>query len=333
MQLINGIWRPGQSYTAGSGGGGGGSEPMFGTGDTTLFQDGFETWATPQLYFDHRNDGGFGNFHITSASPDSGAAGVTTADGVFVTGRTGSGNAWRQSYSGAAQENHYLYLSGCSEDNAAPVDFNDGFDPDHGLLITEWYSRVIISVPLAQFDGWRIKYFMMFMREPTAQGGGYATRLQMNTADQPVGPAFGSLWQALQGGYDTDSECQAISPTATEMVNAGAWFRNKVAYQPNSSLGARDGLARMWINGTKIVDISASAAGVTPPGGAKTWCDITDVDTLGLCNPVSPATTGTSIDRFVGPLRWGDILTTDNNPFTIDYDDIHVWNRARIVSP
>ena len=297
-------------------------EPVFGLpGDTLLMNEGFETYATAQLYQDHRNDGGLGVFHIASGNDQP------TADGVFVTGRTG-GNAWRLAFAGAAQEIHYLALYGCSDSNANPVDFNDGFSATHGLLISQFWSRVLITPALTQFEGWRIKYHMLFQRQPAnIGGGGYATRIQFNTADQPVGPPFGSLWQALMGAFDTDSECQAIGPSATEMVNAGGWWRNTCAYQPNSSVGARDGLARMWINGTKIVDISKSAIGVTPNGGVKTWCSGVDVDSLGLANDSSVTC------QFTGTLRWWDILTTDNHPFTCDTDDILIWNRPRIASP
>jgi hypothetical protein len=41
------------------------------------------------------------------------------------------------------------------------------------------------------------------------------------------------------------------------------------------SLG--DGYTKVWIDGTKMIDISAAAIGVTPSGGSKVWCTAAEV--------------------------------------------------------
>jgi hypothetical protein len=51
-------------------------------------------------------------------------------------------------------------------------------------------------------------------------------------------------------------------------------------YQPASAPGASDGVVRLWIDATKIVDVSAAAAGIVPPGGTAPWCTASQVQQL-----------------------------------------------------
>jgi len=72
---------------------------------------------------------------------------------------------------------------------------------------------------------------------------------------------------------------QPVGPYWNQLNN-NQWHRATYLLQPASSPGATDGVARMWVDGTKIVDISAAAAGVTPPGGTKVWCTMAEVAQL-----------------------------------------------------
>lgn len=70
-----------------------------------------------------------------------------------------------------------------------------------------------------------------------------------------------------------------------EDFNDGLWHKWSVYYKGQTTdnwpaEGSRDGVIRAWIDGKKICDLSAAAAGVTPPGGDKEWCSITEVDSI-----------------------------------------------------
>jgi hypothetical protein len=68
----------------------------------------------------------------------------------------------------------------------------------------------------------------------------------------------------------------------------------------------------MWIDGIKVIDISASAVGVTPPGGAKTWCEVDDIDALAVANGILY-------------VRFGSTQTTTTPAWTYDIDDFVWW--------
>jgi hypothetical protein len=68
----------------------------------------------------------------------------------------------------------------------------------------------------------------------------------------------------------------------------------------------------MWIDGTKVIDVSAATIGVTPPGGEKPWCLADDVDAL-------------AINEGVVNLRFGGPQTTNPPDWTYDVDDLVWW--------
>jgi hypothetical protein len=73
----------------------------------------------------------------------------------------------------------------------------------------------------------------------------------------------------------------------------------------------------MWIDGVKIVDVSAAAAGVTPPGGTKPWCTQAEVALL----DTYPTGTINLGEYMNGAL--GDNVT--DLPMTLDFDDFLWW--------
>ena len=80
------------------------------------------------------------------------------------------------------------------------------------------------------------------------------TRVQWNTHSAlpcPTGAGKYTYWQV----YDqAETFCQGNQPVGPyfDDVADGQWRRYTYEYRPNSSVGARDGSARMWINGVKI---------------------------------------------------------------------------------
>ena len=95
----------------------------------------------------------------------------------------------------------------------------------------------------------------------------------------------------------------------TGQVNDGNWHRFTVAYLPNTSYAypsasSRDGLVQVWLDGTKIIDVSAA-------GIAAGHCTATDLDKVSNLK-----------------VNFVTIIGTLNDPpsnFTIDIDDVKFW--------
>jgi hypothetical protein len=68
----------------------------------------------------------------------------------------------------------------------------------------------------------------------------------------------------------------------------------------------------MWVDGVKIIDISAATIGVTPPGGSKPWCLADDVDAL-------------AVNDGIHELWWGSTQTLRSAAWTYDVDDLIWW--------
>jgi hypothetical protein len=80
------------------------------------------------------------------------------------------------------------------------------------------------------------------------------------------------------GSSEANQSTQPNGPYLSDIVNT--WVRVTYSYKPHTSSAIKDGHARMWIDGTKVMDTSQSAVGVTPVGGEKTWCTQRQVDML-----------------------------------------------------
>jgi uncharacterized repeat protein (TIGR01451 family) len=109
---------------------------------------------------------------------------------------------------------------------------------------------------------------------------------------------------------------QPVGPFVDLDLNDGTWHRFTAAYRANTvdnypNPGSRDGLVRVWLDGTKVVDLSATAASITPPHGDKVWCQLADVDKIwhdDIRYSLFPAVfNGTDVG------------------FTLDHDDLTWW--------
>lgn len=101
-----------------------------------------------------------------------------------------------------------------------------------------------------------------------------------NQGDQPFGPYFADLFDS-------------------------AWHRFTFAYKSHASSGNKNGFARMWIDGKKVIDVSQAAVDVTPSGGGKPWCTQGQVDAMHINTAYLDA----------GSLAfWGGTCTTTNSP-------------------
>ncbi len=218
----------------------------------------------------------------------------TPASQVISPGYGGAGKALRVTYAGTDQEGHDWDL------------LNAPYLPDTTTHFFQYYARVTMSAPLT--STLPFKWFMVF--HPAGD------RNQWNTHDHLPCPLQASpdphtYWQ----DYDvsTLTYCQANQPIPPYpgQVFDGQWHRFTYQYRPNTSAGSRDGISRMWVDGTKIIDISASAVGVTPPGGYKPWCNLDDLDAL--------------YTQGINLVRWFSTLTSTVPSFTADIDNFMWW--------
>jgi hypothetical protein len=226
-------------------------------------------------------------------SPLTTSSAVQTTENSVIAGRNGTGKALRLSFSGGNQTSAtFLTWNMPSTPTLAThqfqywarVSFSQAFS---GVLAVKWFEAWHVHQDRVQWnthdhlpctvDGAHATYFQVYdqSRETTCQG------------NQPVGPWF------------TD-------------IDDGQWHRFTYQYRPNSRAGARDGFARMWIDGVKIIDISAATIGVTPPGGEKPWCLADDVDNLAVNDGM--------FNQF-----WGSTQTTNTPSWTYDIDDYKWW--------
>jgi len=137
------------------------------------------------------------------------------------------------------------------------------------------------------------------------------TQFSVTAGDATTGP----LWHVNPASRGTLGY-QPVGPYWNQ-VNNNQWHRATYLYQPASSPGSMDGIARMWIDGTKVVDVSASAAGITPPGGTKVWCTSAEVALLDV------AAVGTiNLGEYMNGIA-GDGVT--DLPMALDFDDLKWW--------
>jgi len=107
---------------------------------------------------------------------------------------------------------------------------------------------------------------------------------------------------------------QPVGPWISD-INDGNWHRYTAMFQAASSSGAGDGMVRVWIDGTKIMDLSASAVGVTPPGGLKPWCYAGETVTI----PAEP----------IGFLQLPGVANNISGTlYTLDHDDLVIWKQS-----
>ncbi len=75
------------------------------------------------------------------------------------------------------------------------------------------------------------------------------------------------------------SAAQPVGPWWTD-VNNGGWHTWTVLWLGPTGLGTRDGVLRVWLDHTKIIDLEQATVNVTPPGGVKPWCLQNEVDVM-----------------------------------------------------
>lgn len=101
------------------------------------------------------------------------------------------------------------------------------------------------------------------------------------------------------GGYTVSAFDGTTGCTLTRLVSAQDDFSGTTS---TTCALVFDGFMRLWIDGTKVMDVSQDMVGVVPTGAKKSWCNAIDVALL-LTDTANDSTEN---------MHWGSVQT--NNP-------------------
>ena len=270
-------------------------EPVFNAvaGDVQIYQDNMDQYTTP-----HDMDSWPG-YSIHPFYPDQYAnnyAVITSAHG-------GSGKALRLVYINGGGE-RFIWKTN-------PENISTWYAPANAAFVLQYWFRISKNGGPGGGPGYGSTAVGMKWVEFWNVGAAARTQFSVTAGNATTGP----LWHvnpASRGpvGY------QPVGPYWNQ-VNNNQWHRVTYLYQPAASAGATDGIARMWIDGTKIVDVSAAAAGITPPGGTKVWCTLAEVAQLDTYQ-----TGMINLGEYMNGAA-GDGVT--DLPMALDFDDFLWW--------
>ncbi len=256
-----------------------------------VWQDDMESYTTLEAMGDNAVLGG-GPVIVPHPSPVTKSEPVNHSQNEIIqTGRNGT-QALRLKYSGVYQASPTFLTLNVTK-----------LTTDQATHYYQYWGRLSAGVSPSA-----IKWFMAWHRHASN------TRVQWNTHDRLPCPVGGRriYWQVYDQGETTCQGNQPVGPYWEDIAD-GEWHRFTYMYKPNSASGARDAVARMWIDGVKIIDISIATCGVTPPGGEKTWCEVDDIDALATADGITTH-------------MWGSNQTKGaSSPWTYDFDDFRWW--------
>lgn len=286
---------------AASGGDGGApalsaEEPRFNAaaGDTMIYQDNMDRYTTPHDMDDPRGCA------LRPYYPDQ----YPNNYAVITPGRGATGRALRLVYERGGGE-RVLWKTD-------PEDHQNWYRPPNAAFVVQYWFRISQNDRPGGGPGYGatdkgmkwVEFWRIGMRDRVQFG--------VTAGDSITGP----LWHVARGSTGANVGFQPVPPYWNQ-INNNEWHRVTYLYQPASTPGATDGVARMWLDGTKIVDVSAAAAGITPPGGTKVWSTLEEVSQL------DSHQTGTiNLGEYMNGRR-GDGVT--NLPMALDFDDFAWW--------
>jgi len=262
-------------------------------GDAVIYQDNMDQYTTP-----HDMDSWPG-YSLHPFYPDlypNNYGVITSAHGV-------GGKALRLVYD-KGNGDRFIWKTN-------PENISTWYAPGNSAFVLQYWFRISKNGGPGGGPGYGSTAVGMKWMELWNLGTGARTQFSVTAGNATTGP----LWHvnpASRGpvGY------QPVGPYWNQLNN-NQWHRVTYLYQPASSAGATDGVARMWVDGTKIVDVSAAAAGVTPSGGTKVWCTMAEVAQLDTYQ-----TGMINLGEYMnGGL--GDGVT--DLPMTLDFDDLVWW--------
>lgn len=258
------------------------------------------------------NDTGSSVHIVPQPSPASTGTAVNTSETTLITGgRLVTGKIPRMSWPGTDQQSATFQTY--PENGASSV-------PNNVTHYLQYYFRW--TIPLG-WNGNRINVKNIESWPKSAITGG---RTQINTrypiSDNPD-PAT-CCFECLFGTeVDRDSQ-QPRGPHPIQELFDGNWHRFTQELRSSSSLGARDGFQRAWIDGIKIIDLSQAMRGVVPSDSSYggRWCtegEMARMESNGWVN------------NGVAYYFWGSVQTNnpdhsqDSNPWTMDIDNVY-WS-------
>ncbi len=226
------------------------SEPTFdGTLSTMLFNENFDGYTFNSLHpacgspepqhaiIDH-------SWYYCSTFSTNGGPGIDNGVKV-VPGHSGNGVAWH--YDGVYQETHSVVTTGGSAPptgkKATVVQYWAKYNADPGYSLTSTDASGNGSAIV------QIKNIMLWHDQNRFQ-----IMLHSHSGGCPIyGPSYTMLGVIDQAGMGA----RRISPLGPffKSFADGNWHRWTMYYQPNSAQGTRDGMARLWIDGTLVIRI------------------------------------------------------------------------------
>jgi len=270
-------------------------EPVFSTaaGDGMIYQDNMDQYTTP-----HDMDSWPG-YSIRPFYPDQ----YPDNYAVITSARGGTGKALRLVYT-KGDGDRFIWKTN-------PENLSTWYGPANAAYVVQYWFRISKNGGPGGGPGYGATDKGMKWVEFWRVGMSARTQFSVTAGNATTGP----LWHvnaASRGpvGY------QPVGPYWNQLNN-NQWHRVTYLYQPASSAGATDGIARMWIDGTKIVDVSAAAAGITPSGGTKVWCTLAEVAQLDTYQ-----TGMINLGEYMNG-RLGDGVT--DLPMALDFDDFLWW--------
>jgi hypothetical protein len=206
---------------------------------------------------------------IVSPSPVSveGAGVVDTLRSRVTTGKDGSGKAFGLIYpTTAGQQGCKFWLNYVTS------------VPTLSEVRASWYQRFTGSIATTA----AIKNVHVLM---DGVNGGAQPQFSTHDASPSGLSAKHTYVQFYDQGY-TDGVAptgnqgtQPLGPYWQDMFDSG-WHHVTIAYKPHASSGNKNGLAQMWMDGVKVIDVRQATVGVTPTGGTKPWCAQGQVDNM-----------------------------------------------------
>ena len=216
---------------------------------------------------------------------------------VIAPGRGGSGNALRLTYDGAYQEGHALAA------------INVPAQPDNETVYIQYYARVTAGTNWPLTQPLAVKWLQAFHNHSNSRLE-FATRYPSSTDTRQTAP---TVWQVIDQAESPGNGDQPLGPYFHQITD-GQWHRYTYALKSHRSATVKDGFAKMWVDGTLIIDIEQATMGVVPPGGLLAWCTQADVDHIIVADGV-------------GRVTWGGTQTTVTGSWTYDFDDFVWWRQ------
>lgn len=292
-------------------------EPTYNAGTQTLViqsnVDGYADWPAAKV------DGWLGS-NFGARDPDTTTSATSTPQ-IISPGFGGSGklirNVWNGVDNGSGQEvhscSHYTNDILCGRyGHAMYVSYRFRITPTDGSHIDQDNQHNV-----------KIKWLELWDKDLNDRVQ-YHTSYPINNHNVTgVSEDYGgSVFQMHATNGDTHYWAgQCIPPFLYNLENQVCTATHK--YMNKSGASASDGIAQMWLNSVKILDVSAATKDVPVPGGrgtpvfdpVQTWCTQGDLDSL----PQDGPTTYRSLFLF------GGNSTSGLWAYNMDIDRVKVW--------